>query len=151
MFYARTQIDVHNGRASIERIGKISDSLIGFGPVAIGLDGLLAWIPGVGELYSLGAGAAMVVEGARARAPVAVLAQVSAIVLLRTFSNLLPVAGSVVVDLFRGHRWAAKLLTKAIDETLYIEGAHSLDHPEYATTLGRIRSGDETRRVVFLG
>ncbi|HKT54539.1 MAG TPA: DUF4112 domain-containing protein, partial [Caulobacteraceae bacterium] len=89
--------------------------------------------------------------GARARAPAAVLAQVSAIVLLRTFSNLLPLGGSVIVDLFRGHRWAAKMLTKAIDETLYIEGVGDPGHPDYGATLARIRSGAEQRRVVFLG
>jgi hypothetical protein len=60
MFKARTQIDVHNNRASIEAISRISDNLIGIGPVGIGLDGILAWIPGVGELYSIGAGAALI-------------------------------------------------------------------------------------------
>jgi hypothetical protein len=151
MFKARTQIDVHNNRASIERISKLSDNLIGIGPIGIGLDGILAWIPGVGELYSIGAGAALIAEGYRARVPAAVLAQAGLLVSIRTLANIFPFVGGVVVDFFRGHRMAARMLVRAIDDTLYIEGAHSLDHPQYADTLARIRSGQERRRVVFLG
>jgi hypothetical protein len=57
----------------------------------------------------------------------------------------------VIVDFFRGHRMAAKMLVRAIDDTLYIEGAQDRDHPEYARVIARIRSGEERRRVVFLG
>jgi hypothetical protein len=151
MFKAQTEIDVHNGRAAIEQISRISDNLIGFGPFGIGLDGILAWIPGVGELYSLGAGAALVAQGYRARVPASVLAQAAFLVFIRTLSNIFPFLGGVIVDLFRGHRMAAKMLVRAIDDTLYIEGARSPDHPRYAETLNAIRSGAETRRVVFLG
>jgi hypothetical protein len=151
MFKARTQLDVHNGRASIETISRISDNLIGIGPVGIGLDGILAWIPGVGEIYSLGAGAALVVQGYRARVPASVLAQAALLVSVRTLSNVFPILGGVVVDLFRGHRMAARMLVRAIDDTLYIEGAQTPDHPQYAETLARIRSGQERRRIVFLG
>jgi hypothetical protein len=151
MFKARTQIDVHNNRASIEAISRISDNLIGIGPIGIGLDGILAWIPGVGELYSIGAGAVLIAEGYRARVPAAVLTQAAMLVSIRTLANVLPVVGGVFVDFFRGHRMAARMLVKAIDDTLYIEGEHSLDHAQYADTLARIRSGQERRRVVFLG
>jgi hypothetical protein len=151
MFKARTQIDVHNGRAAIERISKLSDNLIGVGPFGIGLDGILAWIPGVGEIYSMGAGAALVAQGYRARVPASVLAQAAVLVSVRTLSNIFPILGGVFVDVFRGHRMAANMLVKAIDNTLYIEGEHSLDHPQYADTLARIHSGQERRRIVFLG
>lgn len=151
MFKARTQIDVHNGRTAIERISRISDNLIGIGPIGIGLDGILAWVPGVGELYSIGAGAALVIEGYRARVPPTVLAQAAVLVSIRTLSNIFPLLGGVIVDLFRGHRMAAQMLVRSIDDTLYIEGGHSLDHPQYADTVARIRSGEERRRVVFLG
>ncbi len=80
-----------------------------------------------------------------------VLAQAAALVSVRTLSNIFPVLGGVFVDVFRGHRTAANILVKAIDDTLYIEGEHSLDHPQYAETASRIRSGKELRRVVFLG
>ena len=151
MFKARTEIDVHNGRAAIERISRISDNLIGIGPFGIGLDGILAWAPGVGEVYSLGAGAALIAQGYRARVPFSVLAQAGALVSIRTLANIFPILGGIIVDLFRGHRMAAKMLVRAIDDTLYIEGARSIDHPRYAEAIARIRSGEERRRIVFLG
>lgn len=156
-FTARTPVDIHNHRLTIERIGKLSDSIIGIGPIGIGLDGILAWVPGLGELYSMGAGALLLLEGYRARVPTTVLVQVAAIVGLRTaidFGNVIPIAGiasSLAVDLFRGHKMAAGLLIRAIDETLYLEGPWNPTSPAYLDALARIRRGTEKRRVVFLG
>ena len=151
MFKAKTQIEVHNGKKAIERISRVSDNLIGIGPFGIGLDGILAWVPGLGEVYSIGAGAALVLEGYRARVPASVLVQAGMLVSIRTLANIFPVLGGVIVDFFRGHRMAARLLVQAIDDTLYIEGVPDRAHPEYAGVLARIRSGEERRRVVFLG
>jgi len=58
---------------------------------------------------------------------------------------------SLVVDLFRGHRWAAQLLTRAIDETLYLEGPWNPTSPAYLDAMARIHRGGDKRRVVFLG
>jgi hypothetical protein len=156
-FTARTPQDIQDRRAMIERIGRLSDSIIGFGPFGIGLDGILAWIPGLGELYSLAAGAFLLFEGYRARVPATVLLQVAGIVAVRTaidFGNFVPLAGigsSLVVDLFRGHRLSARLLTRAIDETIYLEGPWNPTSPAYLDALARIRRGVEKRRVMFLG
>lgn len=148
---ARSLADVAAARARIERIGKLSDSLIKWGPFGIGLDGVLAWVPGLGELYSLVAGLYLFLEGVRVRAPVRALVEVASIVLLRTASNVAPVAGGVMVDLFRGHRWSAKILTRAIDETLYVEGPPHPDHPAHAQVRGAPAKQSGKRRVVFLG
>jgi hypothetical protein len=156
-FTARTPLDIQNRRAMIERIGRLSDNIVGIGPVSIGLDGILAWIPGLGQIYSLGAGGFLIFEGYRARVSPVVLVQVAAIILLRTAidsGNFIPfvdIFTSLIVDLFRGHRWAARLLTKAIDETLYLEGPPDPASPAYLDALARIRRGGDKRRVVFLG
>ena len=156
-FTARTPIDIHNHREAIARIGKLSDNIIGIGPIGIGLDGILAWVPGLGQIYSLGAGGFLLLEGYRARVAPIVLVQAAALILARTAidnGNLIPgvgIASSLVVDLFRGHRWAARLLTKAIDETLYLEGPWNPTSPAYLDALARVRRGMEKRRVVFLG
>jgi hypothetical protein len=148
---ARSHIDVHNRRASIERIGKLSDSILKLGPFGIGLDGILAWVPGVGQVYSLGAGLFLLMEGARARVPASAVLKVASIVLLRTgidTGNFIPgvnIASGVLVDLFRGHKWAADILTKAIDATTYIEGPLNRAHPAYVEARRR------GQRVVFLG
>jgi hypothetical protein len=154
---ARTAIDIRNRRAAIERIGRLSDNIIGFGPFGIGLDGMLAWVPVLGEIYSLAAGALLLVEGLRARVPPIVLMQVTWIVLVRTgvdFGNIIPGVGivsSLIVDVFRGHKWAAGLLTKAIDETLYLEGPAKPAGPAYLDALARIGQGGDKRRIVVLG
>jgi len=96
-FTARTPIDIQNHRATIDRIGRLSDSLIGFGRFGIGLDGILAWVPGLGELYSVVAGGILVLEGFRARVPAPVLIQAAAIVLVRTgidTGNIIQASGS---------------------------------------------------------
>jgi hypothetical protein len=153
---ARTLAEVEARRAMIERIGRLSDSLIAWGPFGIGLDGILAWVPGLGELYSAVAGGLLVYEGWRARVPTAVLLQVGGIIALRTaidFGNVIPIAGvgsSLIVDLFRGHRWAARILTKAIDETLYLEGAPDPASAAYRQAQAQIRRGGK-RRIVSLG
>jgi hypothetical protein len=144
-------MEVHEARQSIERIGKLADSIISFGPFGIGLDGLLTWIPIVGATYSIGAGLALVTLGARARVPASILAQVGAIVLARSGVGEVPLAGQIAVDLFRGHKWAANMMTKAIDQTLYIEGPKDRSRPEYIEAVKAIREGREKRRIVFLG
>jgi hypothetical protein len=151
MIFARNAIEVHNARTSIERIGKLSDNLIGFGPVGIGLDGLLTWIPFVGAAYSIVAGAALIGLGVRARAPISALLQVAAIILVRSGVGEVPLGGQIVVDLFRGHKWAADILARSIDQTLYVEAPKDPSRPEYAEADAAVRSGREKRRVVFLG
>lgn len=140
---------VHNARQSIARVGKLADSLVRFGPFGIGLDGLLTWIPFVGAAYSIGAGAALIGYGLRARVPVVSLAQVLAIVLARSGVGEVPLAGQIAVDLFRGHKWAADLLVKAIDQTLYVEGPK--DAVSQADANARLKADRQKRRIVFLG
>ena len=52
---------------TISLAGRLSDSLVRVGPFSLGLDGVLSWVPGLGDLYSTAAGAFIVVQGARAR------------------------------------------------------------------------------------
>ncbi len=151
MVLARNAIEVWNARGAIQRIGKLTDNLVGIGPFGVGLDGLLTWIPIVGGLYSLGAGAALLGFGLRARVPLTVLIAVAAIVLARSGVGEVPLAGQIAVDLLRGHKWAADLLVKAIDRTLYLDGPSDPAGPAYAEALAAIRAGGEKQRVVFLG
>jgi hypothetical protein len=156
-FTVITPAAVQRYRAAIDRVGRLSDSIIGVGPIGIGLDGILAWVPGLGEIYSVAAGGFLLFAGYRAKVPPSVLVQAAAIVAVRTAidtGNFIPVVGvasSLIVDLFRGHKWAASLLTRAIDETLYLEGPWNPTSPAYLDALARIRRGGDKRRVVFLG
>ncbi len=152
--FARNHAELHNVRLSVERISKISDRIVGVGPVGIGLDGILAMVPGVGPLYSALAGAMLVWEGVRARASAGTLIHMSALLVVDTLIEAPggPIA-AIFDTLFTGHKWSANLLTKHMDETIYIEGSReAVKHrPEYADLMARIRAGKEKRRIVFLG
>jgi hypothetical protein len=158
MLQARSLKHVERARGAIARIGKLSDNVIGVGPFGIGLDGMLAWVPGLGDVYSIGAGGLLLALGLRARVPVSSLVQVGAIIGVRTGigAAAIPLLGPVyavsgaLVDLFRGHKMSAELLIKAIDKTVYIEGRKGDPMPpERAEQLAAARA--KRMRVVYLG
>lgn len=153
MIFAKSHLDLHNIRNNVERVKKLSDNVVGIGPLGIGLDGLLTWIPGAGELYSLGAGGLIIMDAVRARAAPMIVIQIFAIILIDTVAGALPVAGKVADMLFTGHKWSADMLTKHMDDTIYFEGTRkeAQGTAEYRDLLARIQAGKEKRRVVFLG
>ena len=133
---------------------KLSDNIVGIGPLGIGLDGILSWFGGAGAAYSAGAGAILVIDGIRARAAPMVLVQMFAILLIDTLLPLGPPGlGAVADTLFTGQKWAGGMLLKHMDETIYFEGSRkeAQGTAEYLDLLQRIRDGKEKRRVVFLG
>lgn len=136
-----------------ERIGRVSDDVVRLGPLKLGWDAVLEFIPGVGEVYSVGAGAWLLHAGHKAHVPASAMAQVAALVGVNTAMgafNVIPVAGwlgSIVAGLFRGHRYAAKTLARAIDETLYMEGPRT---PERERSAEVDRRAAGKRRVVWL-
>jgi hypothetical protein len=160
---ARSEEDLHNIRLAVERIHKLSDRLIGLGPFGVGLDGILSFIPipGVGVAYSGLAALALMVQAVRARASPGVLFHMAVILAIDTLLDvpasadllpLIPFAG-VADTLFTGHKWAANLLLRHMDDTLYIEGSREAARggADRDELLGRIRSRTERRRLVYLG
>lgn len=156
---ARSHVDLHNIRSSVQRIGNLTDNVFHFGPVKLGLESVLEFVPFVGEGYSLIAGGLLVFEGMRARVPTSTLMSVTTVVLVRTllgagdFIPVVGIIGNVAASLFAGHKIAADLIVKAMDETVYIEGsrAEAQRDPEVADILAKARAGKEKRRIVFLG
>jgi hypothetical protein len=110
-------------RDSVELVGKLSDGLVRFGPFSLGIDGVLSWIPGVGEIYNAGAAAFLLAQGARAGVPKGTLAVCGALMLTRTGVDAIPFAGAIASDLFTAHKWSAKLIARAIDKQLAAQGA----------------------------
>lgn len=105
-------------RDSVATIGRLSDSLVRLGPFRLGIDGVLSWVPGIGELYSTGAAVFIIAQGLRARVPLHVLAVCAAMMGSRTVVTAVPLAGPLVADLFLAHRLSAKMVVKAIDARL---------------------------------
>ena len=110
--------DLEAIRDSVAWLGRMSDGLIKIGPFSLGFDGILAGIPGFGEVYSLGAAGFLLIQGVRARVPIAVLAVCALMMLFRTGISAIPLAGSAAADLFTAHRWSARLIIRAIERRL---------------------------------
>jgi len=111
------EIDAEEARGAwlkAERIKRIADRLVGLGPFSIGLDGLLAVVPVAGTLFSLGAGAWLLSIALEVRASPATIARMAFFVGFRTLVSIIPIEGSIVDILFRGHLHAANALQKDI-------------------------------------
>ena len=109
-------------RKRVEQVAKLSDGLVRVGVLRLGVDGILAWIPGVGELYSLGAGGFILYQGYRAEVPLKTLATCAGLMLGRTTLSAVTHAGELAADLVTAHRWSAKLVLKDIDAKLAAMG-----------------------------
>jgi hypothetical protein len=105
-------------RDSVALVGRLSDSLVRVGPFSLGIDGVLSWVPGLGDVYSTVAGGFIVVQGYRAGVSTAVLGGAAMLLGVRTVVGAVPVAGSAFADFFTAHKWAAAMIVRAIDEKL---------------------------------
>lgn len=159
---ARTHAELKAARRNIERIKKLSDNVVGIGPLGIGLDGLLSWVPGAGAVYSGIAGLMLIGEGMRVGAPAGDMFKIVLWIAADTFADILPLtpftlpflpATAVVDTFFTAHKWSANTLLRHMDNTIYIEGTREQARrkPEYADLVARVKSGREQRNVVFLG
>jgi hypothetical protein len=110
--------DLRAIRDSVALVGRLSDGLIRFGPFSVGLEGVLSWIPGVGELYGSGAAAFLLIQGARARVPAPTLLLAAALMSGRTLITAIPIAGAAASDLLTAHKWAARMIVASIDKRI---------------------------------
>ena len=101
--------------ALVDRRVDRGDRLIGVGPLGIGLDGVLAWVPGAGLAYGMGAGTLLLFHAFHAGASPATLARMTVYLAADNLSDTVPVLGWAVDTLFPGHLMAAKALQKDIE------------------------------------
>lgn len=121
--------DLHAIRRSVELAGRLSDSLVRFGPFNFGIDAVLDWIPGVGEAYSLAAGAFILAQGARAGVPASTLAVAGVLIAGRTAITAVPIAGPLAADFLTTHRFAARMVCAAIDRKLVVRPREARRQP----------------------
>lgn len=163
--FARSAYDVQKLYDSVGTIKRLSDRIIGIGPFnLIGLDGILAWLPFpiVGTLYSLGASAFILLSGFRAR--ISAVAWVQAAVVLaidlgisgleelgQLILPLFPV-GAVADTLFQGHLYAAHIVQKEIEKTLYLEESAREAHASgrHRDNLATMKATKGKKRQVYL-
>lgn len=113
-------MDEHRDRAHrawrrAERIRLLSDRVVGVGPWGLGVDGVLAWVPVAGTVYSLGAAALLLAEAVRAGASRATLVRMAAYLGLDSAASGVPLVGWAIDTLFTGHAFAARALQKDIE------------------------------------
>src|SRR3954466_2897341 len=104
----------HRAWTNAERIKKLSDNLIKIGPWGLGLDGVLAWVPAAGTIYSLGTGALLIYEGVKAQASAWTLTRMAGYMIVNSAMSDVPVVGWAMDTLFRCQLMAANALQKDI-------------------------------------
>jgi hypothetical protein len=105
----------HRAWANAERIKRLSDRLIGWGPFGLGLDGVLAWVPGANLIYSLGAGGLLFWEALQVEASRATLIRMGLCIGVNSALTDFPVVGWALDTLFPGHLLAARALQRDIE------------------------------------
>ena len=105
----------HRAWRRAERIRLLSDRVIGIGPWGLGVDGVLAWVPVAGTIYSVGAAGILLNEAFQAGASRATLARMAAYLGLDSVSSGVPFVGWALDTLFTGHAFAARALQKDIE------------------------------------
>jgi len=105
----------HRAWRRAERIKQLSDRVVGVGPWGLGIDGVLAWVPVAGTIYSVGAAGILLNEAFQAGASRATLLRMAAYLGLDSVSSGVPIVGWALDTLFTGHAFAAGALQKDIE------------------------------------
>lgn len=166
---AKTHAEIKKAYDSIDGIKRLSDRIIGIGPInLIGLDGILAFIPipGLSLVYSIGASSVILYQAIRAKASLNIISTSFMILLLDSglatvedIAKIVPGFGTVVslfpatMDVFfQGHLYAAHLVQKEINQTLYLEESESQARKSgrFRDHLAQVKSTKGKKRVVYL-
>ena len=105
----------HRAWRRAERIKLLSDRVVGVGPWGVGVDGVLAWIPVAGTVYSVGAAALLLNEAVQTGASRSTLLRMAAYLGADSVASGVPLIGWAVDTLFTGHAFAARALQKDIE------------------------------------
>ena len=148
----QTIADIEKIWSNVEGVKKLSDRVVGIGPVGFGLDALLTWVPVVGTVYTVGTGGWLMLQALRAKASPMTLAQMAAYMAVDTATGTVPIAGDVVDTFFPGQLLAAKALQKDIASTHWVENTSSAAKAsgEHERHLDTVRADSRLRRIVYL-
>ncbi|UDF02608.1 DUF4112 domain-containing protein [Asticcacaulis sp. AND118] len=155
--FVRSAYDVQKVYDSVGTIKRLSDRIIGIGPInLIGLDGILAWVPGVGTVYSIGASLFIMANGIRVRMSPVTFVQTSIILLIDSgvsgLESFIPFLPAITDTLFQGHLYAAHIVQKEIEKTLYLEESAREAHASgrHRDNLATMKATKGKKRLVYL-
>ncbi len=153
---AKSHDEIRRIYDSVDTVKRLSDRIIGIGPInIIGLDGILAWVPvpGLDTVYSVLAGGFILIQGMRARCDLVTLVAASLAIAfdagLSVGDIIIPILGPAADTLFQGHLYAAHMIQKDIDKTLYVAGPYN--HAEHQDHVAQMRGIKGKKRIVYLG
>lgn len=98
-----------------DRVARLSDRIVKFGPLNIGIDSVLALMPVGGGVYTIGVGAWLLYMGHKAGASPQTLLTMAAYVGVDAATAGVPFVGAAVDVLFPGHLLATKALKADIE------------------------------------
>jgi hypothetical protein len=137
------RIRAHTAWRRADRIRQLSDGLFHVGPLKVGLDGVLAWVPAAGTVYSVGAAALLFNEAIQAGASRATLLKMAGYLGLDSVTSAVPLVGWAVDTFFRGHAMAARVLQKDVERRhgrpLHSQAAAEARTPSLRAALGERR------------
>lgn len=163
--FVKSQYDVDKAYEAVGTIKRLSDGVIKLGPLnIIGIDGILAWlpIPIVGAVYSVGASIFIMYNGIRVRMSATSFVQTLIVLLIDAgisgFEEIAQVVlpfvplGALADTLFQGHLYAAHIVQKEIEKTLYIEASAREAHQSGAHKANKaaLKGLKGKKRIVYL-
>jgi len=101
---------------SVNTLKRLSDRIVGIGPFGLGIDGVIAWLPGAGTVYSAGAAGFLLMQAVRANASGPTMLKMLAYLATDTASSGIPIIGWTFDTLFPGHMLAATALQRDIED-----------------------------------
>ena len=148
---ARSRSDVEAIRNRVDQWRRLSDRLFEVGPLKVGLDGILTWIPGVGGVYGLGVGGFLLLQAHRARASKGTMAKMGMLLGADALLGEIPLVGDAFDFLFRAHARSARMLLAHIDRTHYAEDSAATAEATGAHDASRAAArAAAKRRLVYL-
>lgn len=101
---------------NVEDWRRLSDNLFRVGPLKVGLDGMLTWFPGLGDVYGLGASGYLLVQASRVGASNETLTRMALLLGADAVVGAVPIVGDVFDLVFRAHARSALILLDHIRE-----------------------------------
>ena len=147
--------DIEKIWSNVEGVRKLSDRAIGFGPFKVGMDGLLAFVPGLGTVYTVGAGGWLLIQALQAKASPATLTRMIGYLgvdsLLTAGGELVPFGADLIDVVVQGHALTAGALQKDIESTHWVEAdeGEAKASGEHDRNLSVMRETGK-RRIVYL-
>ena len=112
---AKSRAEVERIRRSVHGWKRLSDRLVTVGPLGVGLDGILTWIPGVGGAYGLGVGGFLLAQAWRVDASRSTMTRMALLIGADALVGEVPILGDAFDFLFRAHARSANILLKEIE------------------------------------